>query len=322
MATRPVIGIDLGGTNMQIGVVDAAGTGRVIGRAKKKTRAAEGFKAVLARMAEGVEEACKDAGIPVRTLAGIGIGAAGAVEPGTGVILQAPNLRWTNAPLARTLKQHTGRPVFVTNDVRAAIIGEHTHGAGKGATHLMAVWLGTGIGGGLILNNTVYPGFFNTAGEIGHICILPGGPPGGRSFENLCSRTAIADRIVRLIRTGRSSVVSRITDGDLSEIKARVIGEAFRKRDPLVCEVVDNAARSIGTTLAGLSSALSLQRIVIGGGLAEALGEPLVRAIRSAHHEAVYPHILRRTEIVRTKLEDDAGVVGAAVFAHRKGKLD
>lgn len=320
MTTRPVIGIDLGGTNMQIGVV--APDGKVIGRGKRKTRAAEGFKAVLGRMAEGVEDACKDAGIPVRSLAGIGIGAAGAVDPKTGVILQAPNLRWTNAPLARTLSNHTGKPVFVTNDVRAAIIGEHTHGAGKGASHLLAVWLGTGIGGGLILNNKVYPGFFNTAGEIGHMMLLPGSPPGHRSFEHNCSRSAIADRIVKLIRNGRPSIVTRLTEGDLTEVKARVIGDAYRRNDPLVREVVDDAAKSIGNTIASLNSALSLQRVVLGGGLTEALGEPLVRLVRTAHHAAVYPHVLRKTEIVKTKLEDDAGVVGAAVFAQKKGKID
>lgn len=319
MASRLVVGIDLGGTNMQIGVVDAQG--RVVGRAKKKTRAMEGFKAVVGRMAEGVEEACAEAGVGVRGVTGVGIGAAGAVEPGTGVILQAPNLRWTNAPLARTLSAKVGRPVFVTNDVRAAIIGEHAHGAGKGASHLLAVWIGTGIGGGLILENRVYPGFFNTAGEIGHMTLLPGNPPGGRTLENTCSRTAIAERIVRLIKTGRASVVTRLTEGDLTDLKARVIGEAYRKNDAVVKEVVDDAARFIGTAVASLSSALSLQRVVVGGGLAEALGEPLVRVIRAAHHAAVYPHVLRRTEIVRTRLEDDAGVVGAAVFALKKGKV-
>ncbi|MFT3686977.1 MAG: ROK family protein [Phycisphaerales bacterium] len=321
MPTRPVIGIDLGGTNMQIGVVDTGGVGKVIGHAKKKTRAAEGFKAVVGRMAEGIEEACKDAGITTKHLASIGIGAAGAVDPRTGVILQAPNLRWTNAPLARTLSHAVGRPVFVTNDVRAAVIGEHTHGAGKGASHLMAVWLGTGIGGGFILDNRLYPGFFNTAGEIGHMMLLPGSPPGQRSFEHNCSRTAIAERIVRLIRAGRPSIVSRLTEGDLSEVKARIIGEAYRRDDPLVCEVVEDAARHIGTAIASINRAMSLQRVVLGGGLTEAMGEPLVRLVRAAHTAAVYPHILRKTEIVKTKLEDLAGVVGAAVFAQKKGKV-
>lgn len=319
MTTRPVIGIDLGGTNMQIGVVD--GEGAVIGRAKKKTRAAEGFKAVVGRMAEGVEEACKDAGVPMRTLAGIGIGAAGAVDPKTGVVLQAPNLRWTNAPLARILSNHTGRPVFVTNDVRAAVIGEHAHGAGKGASHVLAVWLGTGIGGGLILDNRLYSGFFNTAGEVGHMTLIPGAPPAGRSFEHNCSRSAIADRIVRLIRAGRQSIVSRLTEGDLSEVKARVIADAYRRNDALVREVVDDAAKYIGVAVASINSAISLQRVVLGGGLTEAMGEPLVRLVRAAHHEAVFPHILRKTEIVKTRLEDEAGIVGAAVFAQKKGKV-
>ncbi|MDP1660321.1 MAG: ROK family protein [Phycisphaerales bacterium] len=320
MTTRPVIGIDLGGTNMQIGVVDAKG--KVIGRAKKKTKAAEGFKAVVARMAEGVADACKDAGITVRGVSAIGIGAAGAVDPKTGVILQAPNLRWTNAPLARTLAAATGRPVYVTNDVRAAVIGEHTHGAGKGSTHMMAVWLGTGIGGGLILNNKVYPGFFNTAGEIGHMSLLPGSPPGHRTFEHNCSRSAVAERIIKLIKGGRPSLVTRLTEGDLSEVKARVIADAYRGNDPLVREIVNDAAHFIGIAIASINSAVSLQRVVLGGGLTEAIGEPLVRLVRASHNAAVYPHILRKTEIVKTKLEDDAGVIGGAVFAQRKGKID
>lgn len=312
---KPVIGIDLGGTNMQIGVVTP--DGKIIGRAKKKTRAAEGSRSVLDRMIVGIDEACHAAGITRQGIAGVGIGAPGAIDPKTGVVLQAPNLRWSNYPLAKNLREAVGRPVAVTNDVRAAVIGEHVFGAGKGASHLLAIWVGTGVGGGLILNGEIYTGFFNTAGEIGHMPILPGGPMASRSLENLCSRTAIADRIVRLIKTGRSSIVTELSDGDWADVKAKVIGLAYHKGDPLVKEVMEDAARLIGGAAAALNSALSLQRIVLGGGLTEAMGESIVRLVRQAHDAQVYPHVLKKTEIVKTKLEADAGVIGAAILAHR-----
>lgn len=318
---KPVIGVDLGGTNMQIGVVTA--DGKIIGRAKKKTRAAEGSRSVLERMVAGIDEACQSAGLKREGIAAVGIGAPGAIDPKTGVVLQAPNLRWSNYPLAKNLRDAVGRPVAVTNDVRAAVIGEHVFGAGKGATHLLAIWIGTGIGGGLILNGEIYTGFFNTAGEIGHMPILPGGPMASRSLENLCSRTAIAERIVKLIKTGRTSIVTELSDGDWADVKAKVIGLAYHKGDPLVKEVMDDAARLIGGAAAALNSALSLQRIVLGGGLTEAMGESIVRLVRQAHDAQVYPHVLKKTEIVKTKLEADAGVVGAAILAHRMldGKL-
>jgi glucokinase len=319
---KPVIGVDLGGTNMQIGVVTA--DGKIIGRAKKKTRAAEGARSVLDRLVAGIDEACHHAGIDRKKIAAVGIGAPGAIDPKTGVVLQAPNLRWSNYPLAKNLREAVGVPVAVTNDVRAAVLGEHAFGAGKGASHLLAMWIGTGVGGGLILNGEIYTGFMNTAGEIGHMPMLPGGPMAGRSLENLCSRTAIADRIVKLIKTGRTSLVTELADGDWADVKAKVIGIAYHKGDPLVKEVMEDAARLIGGAAAALNSALSLQRIVLGGGLTEAMGESLVRLVRHFHDAQVYPHVLKKTEIVKTKLEADAGVVGASILAHKMldGKLE
>lgn len=314
---KPIVGIDLGGTNMQIGVVSPQM--KIIGREKSKTRPKQGARAVIDRLADDVRSACVQAKIPVHKLGAIGIGAPGAIDPLTGTVLQAPNLRWSKVPLAKMLSQRLGvKKVVVTNDVRAAAIGEHALGAGKGASDLLCVWIGTGIGGGLILNNQIYAGHFNAAGEIGHMTLLPGSPPGSRTLEHNCSRTAIVDRLIRLVRAHHPSMIPHMLDGeamDIDSVKAKIVSIAYAKGDELTRQVVDDAARFLGIAIANLSSALSLQRVVLGGGLSEAMGDTLVRLVRASFIEHVYPHVNRKCEIVKTKLEADAGVFGAAILA-------
>jgi glucokinase len=314
---KPIVGIDLGGTNMQIGVVSPQM--KIIGREKSKTRPKQGARAVIDRLAEDVRSACAQAKIPDDKLGAIGIGAPGAIDPLAGTVLQAPNLRWSKVPLAKMLSQRLGvKKVVVTNDVRAAAIGEHALGAGKGASDLLCVWIGTGIGGGLILNNQIYAGHFNAAGEIGHMTLLPGSPPGSRTLEHNCSRTAIVDRLIRLVRAHHPSMIPDMLDGeamDIDSVKAKIVSTAYAKGDELTRQVVDDAARFLGIAIANLSSALSLQRVVLGGGLSEAMGDTLVRLVRASFIEHVYPHVNRKCEIVKTKLEADAGVFGAAILA-------
>jgi len=191
---QPVAGIDLGGTNMQIGVVD--GDGAVIGRSRKKTQALEGRAKVIERIVEGANNACEQAGLTLKQTAGLGIGAPGAIDPHRGVVLEAVNLRWNDVALADILGDKLGIPVIVDNDVNVAIYGEWKMGAGRGVNDMLGVWIGTGIGGGLILNDRLYEGALFTAGEIGHTIFYPGAPLGSRSLEENCSRTAVAERLV------------------------------------------------------------------------------------------------------------------------------
>jgi len=308
-----VIGIDLGGTNMQIGVVSP--TLKVVGRAKKKTRAAEGSQRVMDRLIDGVQEACADAKIPLTEIAAVGIGAPGAVDPKRGIVLEATNLRWNDFPLASVLGRRLGQHVVVDNDVNCAIYGEFRLGAAKGHDNVLGVWIGTGIGGGLILNGSMFYGATHTAGEIGHTTLFPAMPPGSRSLENNCSRTAIVDRMVRLIRANNPSAVSDLAEGDLSDIKARIVTQAYIKNDKVTRNVVDNAADMLGISVANAVTLLGLQRVVIGGGLTEAMGENLVGKIRESARRHAFPEICRNVEVVATKLEADAGLLGAAMFA-------
>ncbi|CAN5776802.1 ROK family protein [soil metagenome] len=316
---RPIIGIDLGGTNMQIGVVSA--DGKVLARVKHKTHASEGYAKVVARIIAGIGEACAEAKILPRSISCVGIGAPGAIDASTGVVLEAPNLRWNNAPLGATLRKAFGRPVSVDNDVRSAIFGEHRLGAGRGCTELLGVWIGTGIGGGLILNNQLYRGFSNTAGEIGHVTLFPHMPPGTRSLENNCSRTAIVERMVKLIKTNHASIVPKLAEGDLSDVKARIVAAAYAKRDKVTRTVIEDAALNLGIGIASAVTLLGLQRVVLGGGLTESMGEDLVNLVRQSVHKHAFPAIAKRVEVVKTMLDADAGLLGAAMLAASRAKL-
>lgn len=314
---KPYVGIDLGGTNMQIGVVSP--DYKVLGQAKKKTKADDGLDAVLTRIVEGVNEACVAAGIEMSQLGGIGIGAPGAVDPKKGVVLEAVNLRWKNEPIANLMTKRTKVPTYLDNDVNVAVYGENELGAGKGAKFVLGVWVGTGVGGGLILNGDLYYGHYMSAGEIGHTIVLPSNQPGSRSLEHNCSRSAVVERIVRLIRSNRPSVLkSEMEDSGPEKIKSRSLAKAYNEGDELTIEVLDESAELLGTAIAGHVTTLSLQRVILGGGLVEAVGKPYVEKVRKAVKKFAFPDACKDCDVVASELEDRAGLLGAAMLAMEK----
>lgn len=176
-AMRPpnewVVGVDLGGTNMQAIVVDP--TNKIVGRTHGRTEPERGADDVIDRLVETVDDACREAGTSLTEIGAVGIAAAGAIDIPNGVILVAPNLHWENLPLLDRLREKIGRPVVLENDVNGAVWGEHHLGAGVGHGDVLGVWVGTGIGGGLILDGHIHHGAFFTAGEIGHTILTPNG---------------------------------------------------------------------------------------------------------------------------------------------------
>lgn len=327
---RPFVGVDLGGTNINVGVVDPDGRVFADSRLNKKTQAVLGTEVVIDRITDTIRESCDQVGISPRQLGGIGIGAAGAVDPGAGVVLRGGNLGFTKVPLAERLRRRLGVPVYLENDVNVAVYGEWKLGACIGASDVLGVWIGTGVGGGLVLGGTLYGGGFLTAGEIGHMPLVLGAPLGRRSVEQNCSRTAIAERLIFLVSSGHASSLRRVLDeerrrakekGDFDPTKllrSRHIAEAYRKGDELTLKVVHEAAELLGTAIAGVVTLLSLPHVVLGGGFTEAIGEPWVREVRSAVRERVFPPELRKVEVVGTALRDNAGIVGAAMLAREK----
>lgn len=307
------IGIDLGGTNMQVGVVSS--DLKLLSQAKKKTKAEDGVDGVMSRIVEGIVEACSEAKVKLTDLEAIGLAAPGAVDPGEGVVLEAGNLRWTNINAASILQKKTGVKTYLDNDVNAAVWGENRLGAGKNAKHLLGVWLGTGIGGGLILNGELYYGPLMTAGEIGHMISIPFNPPGERSLEHNCSRTSVVNRLVKLIKANRKSKLTEYAEGDLEKIKSKLVAKAYEEKDELTVEVLNNAAELLGITLGGVVTLLSIDRIVLGGGLTEAMGSNWVSLVEQHTRRFSFPDRCKQVKVVASTLEDKAGLLGAAMIA-------
>jgi|CXWL01.1.fsa_nt_gi glucokinase len=317
-SSKPAIGIDLGGTNMQIGVVSSEY--KLLAQSKKKTKAADGAGAVIDRIIEGIQEAIDGAKLTMKDIGSLGIGAPGAVDPSEGVVLEAVNLRWKNYPLTEILQKKLGVPCFLDNDVNVAVYGENRLGAGKDSKHLLGVWVGTGIGGALILNGAMYYGHFMTAGELGHMIALPNNPPGHRSLEHNCSRTAVVDQIVRLVKSNRKSKITELCEGNFDDIKSRMVAKAYEMEDDLVCEVINHAADLLGIEIAGIVTLLSLERVVLGGGLTEAIGKPFVERVEKSVRAVAFPDRCKQVKVVASQLEDTAGIYGAGMIAMERSE--
>lgn len=316
MANDPLyLGIDLGGTNIKAAIVDE--DGHVYGRAQAKTKGQEGFDAVMDRIMVVAREAASAAKVEWRHLAGAGIGAPGPVDPARGVLFGAVNLGWKEVPLGEVLSNKLLLPVTVDNDVNVGAWGEFYVGAGR-ACHgnMLAIFSGTGVGGALILDGDIYHGPHFSAGEIGHTVIQAFAPAGSRTLEQLASRSAIARRLADMARSGHASVLPKLVDGDLDAIRSKVIAKALKMGDPLTCAVVDDAARALGVAAANAVTLLSVPTVVLGGGLAEALGDELLRRVKQHFAVSVFPpERAGQAQLVVGTLGDDAGPVGAALLA-------
>lgn len=313
-----VVGIDLGGTNMQVGVVDARN--RIRGRTGKKTKAKDGVDAVIARIVAAVKEACDDAKITLADLDAIGIAAPGAIDIPRGVILEAPNLRWYDYPLRDVLTKKFRKPVVVDNDVNGAVWGEYCLGAGRPKTgkpraDVLGIWVGTGVGGGLVINGKLFYGEFFTAGEAGWCTLFPNGKPGRRTVEDFCSRTGISRTILERIKKFPKTKLLELTEGTGQVTGSKQLAKAYRAKDKLAVEVVHEAADLLGIAIANHVTLLSLDTVVIGGGVTEALGKPFMARIRKSFRKFVFPRRCADAQLLMTELKDDAGVFGAALLA-------
>ena len=311
-----VAGIDLGGTNMQIGIVDSGNS--IIGRGRKKTKPAEGFEGVVKRIAKGVREACEEAAIEPERLDAVGIAAAGAMDLKKGIVLVSPNLNWKDVPLRSALESELDRPVVMENDVRGAAWGEHKLGAGRDRADMLAVWIGTGVGGGLILNGSIYHGEFGSAGEIGHTSVTPLGEEDMRTVEHRCSRTGMARMIRSRLDDHPDSPVWKITERTGQITGSKQFARALEAGCSLTRDVVNEAADILGIAIASAITLLAVDTVVLGGGVSEALGEPYLKRVRKSFERYVFPDRNRSCELLTTELKDDAGLLGAAMLARER----
>lgn len=314
--TDLVVGIDLGGTNAQVGLVDARG--HVMQRVHMPTNAGDGWRRVIDRLAEGVQAVCKANGMDTSAIRAIGIGAPGTIDYATGNVAEAPNLRWNDVPLAKTLSDLVSvGSITIDNDVNAALAGEAAFGAAKGERNVLGVWVGTGIGGAIILDGKLIQGPYGSAGEIGRMLLFPTSSIGTRLLEEHCSRSAIAERLYQLVAANAPSVLkeSLLATDDPRAFPTHDIAQAYINGDELVGTVIDEAADLLGRGIASAVTLLGTPVVIIGGGLAESLGQPYVDAIAHSCNNHVLPRLRGRLHFRLTALGSDAGMIGAAAMA-------
>ena len=316
-----VVGVDMGGTKILSAVIDA--DGNILGTAKVPTKANEGTSIVIDRIADGIQKAIGKSGVPHASIEAVGIGAPGPLDPETGVVIFAPNLGWRDVPLKAELEARVGIPTFVDNDVNVGTLGEHAFGAGKGVQNIVGIFVGTGIGGGIILHGELFHGASKTAGEIGHIIVKADGPRCGCGvrgcLEALASRTAMTKQFQKAIeKKGKKSVISKLTNGDLSAIRSGVLAKAIRANDKLTLKVFKKATKYLGVGIGSIVNFLNPEMIILGGGVVEALDDTFLDDIRAAAEKYALPNTLDGVQIVRAELGDNSGILGAAALARQR----
>jgi glucokinase len=319
-AGPPVVGIDLGGTKILAGVVDTGH--RILGRAKFPTPAMEGAEAILETLVAAVHEATSQAGVAIEEVAGIGVGSPGPLDSETGVILFSANLNVRNFALGPDLQRATGRPVLVQNDVRVGGYGEFRLGAGRGYRNILAAFVGTGIGGCLVLDGRIHTGLTGNAGEIGHMTIKANGPRCGCGrrgcMESLASKSAITRRVAKAVRRGMITMLGTVVHSKKSKLKSRVLREAFELNDAIAVNEVRRAAHYLGLGLGSLVNVIGPELVIVGGGVTEALGAPYLDMVRASARAQILVDPEERIKIEAAALGDDAGVLGASLMARER----
>jgi glucokinase len=320
------VGCDLGGTNIKVGVVDVE-TGKIVEEQSAPTLAREGHDAVMARMADLIDKVILDSGISKVEIGGVGIGAPGVLDLDKGLVLFLPNLpgTWPNVPLVDTIAGKVGLPVYILNDVRAITFGEWKFGAGQGVDTMACFAIGTGIGGGLVINGKLHLGINGTAGELGHQSINFNGPKCGCGnygcVEAYASGPAIAAAAVKVVMQGGTTVIGKMVEYDLNKITPRVVFQAAMAGDETAKEIYQQAGEAIGMGVSNMLVVVGARKVVIGGGVAAA-GDLLLEPIRRTIQEHVFVMPKDLVEVVPAALGTDAGIVGTALWASVHGYQD
>ncbi len=321
-AKEVIVGIDMGGTSLRALVVNAQN--EILAIEKTPTNVALKPDALIRNLAVMVEDVVGSAGLRKSQLRAVSIGAPGAVDPEHGVVYHAPNLGWDAVPLGAKLGKLLGVPVFVENDVNVGVAGEHALGAGQGAQELVGIFVGTGIGGGIIFRGQLYLGSRGAAAEVGHMIIQVDGPLCGCGnhgcIEALASRTAMERDVRAAIHAGQKScVLELMEERGKDRMTSSIIQRALKRNDPVMRKVMKRAQYYLGIAVANVVNLLDPECVVMGGGIAERLGESFVGPIRkTAYENFLRRHDAERVKIVSGTLGDNAGPLGAVVLARKR----
>ena len=308
------IGIDVGGTNVKIALVD--NKGKIIYSNSIPTRAEMGYEYTINNMKEAITELIKETKSDPKNIESIGFGFPGQIDYQKGIVRLAPNIPgWVDVPIAEIMEKEFGIPTRVDNDVRCAALGELNYGAGQGCDNLICITVGTGIGSGLVINGKLVRGASNAAGEIGHIKLdMNGGPLCGCGDRGCLEAFASGPSIVALaeeyIKGGKSTKYRELANPDITPY---IVSEAAKQGDPVAKRIFTIVGEYIGIGLASVVNLLNPEKIIIGGGVAAA-GDLLLTPIKESLIKRAMPIAGSAVEIVPAQLGNSAGVIGASLL--------
>lgn len=316
MTRDHVVGVDLGGTNIKVGVVTVGG--EVVSSLSVPTEGQGGPDHVVGRMVAAALEVIRVAGVAKDRILGVGIGAPGAMSHKQGLIISPPNLPgWSNVPVRDMVAKGTGLPANLENDANAAAYGEFWAGGGKGTNDMVLFTLGTGIGGGVIIDGHLVRGFFDNGAELGHMIVQPGGRLCGCGqhgcVEAYASAHFTAVRAVEAIKNGEKSSLQARLDQKLPVETPHVI-EAANAGDPLACRIWDETCRLLAVACVNMQHFSNPQKILLGGGMIGA-GKYLLEPVRKYFIEFTWKAAKDHPQIDFATLGNDAGFIGAAGLA-------
>lgn len=324
-ASPLVVGVDVGGTKIAAAVVDAAG--QTFGRIRIPTEVG-GAEATLNSIADAILQSLSSAEVGKSEVLAVGLGVPGKVDPQAGVGVLSVNLGWRDVPVKAVLESRLGLPCVLENDVKAATLGEHRFGAGRGTQNFIYLSIGTGIAAGLILEGRLYRGSTGMAGEVGHAVVDPRGPVckcGTRGcLEAVASGPAIAARAAQALCSWPSTVLRGAAEGANGLVTAEQVFEAAREGDALARKVVDETSSYLALAISQMLMAFDPQVIALGGGVAQGGGDLLLQTIRRnlqgmASESFVFREVYEPQAVRLTALGGDVGILGAAALAMPAG---
>jgi glucokinase len=315
--TKYAIGVDLGGTTIKLGIV--TNTGRLIKKISVRTEAEKGPMKVIDNIIAGINQLTSDSNTKI---SGIGIGCPGVVTPGKGIVENPPNLPgWKKVNIAKVISKRFNKRVNVDNDANAAAIGELTFGSGRKYKSFIMITLGTGVGGGIVINKKIYHGDFGAAGEIGHISIDYKGPKCNCGsygcIEAYAGNQYLRNRVRHQLKKHPESKLWKIIGKDLNKVSPRNVQLAAETGDAFAKSVIEELGFHLGSAFASLCNVLDVSVFIMGGGIA-GFGKPLFDSIKKTISQRVMAPIRPRVRVLPAKLKNDAGIKGASalVFHH------
>ncbi|MGB5847071.1 MAG: ROK family protein [Ignavibacteriaceae bacterium] len=311
--TKYAVGVDLGGTSIKLGLVSEEG--KIIKKISIGTDAVKGSQSIIENIKLGIYDLQTKTNLGID---GIGIGCPGIVNPEKGTVENPPNFPgWKKVNLGKAISMEFEKDVFIENDANAAAIGELIFGNGIKFNSFIMVTLGTGVGGGIVINRKLYRGKFGAAGEIGHISIDHKGPKckcGSRGcIEAYAGNSYLIERVKVKLKKQKNSIVNELIENNYELLSPKIIKEAADKGDEFSISVIEDLGIKLGAAFASLSNVLDISTYIIGGGVA-GFGKPLFDSIKKSLTARVMTPLKPRVKILSAKLRNDAGIKGASAL--------